>query len=250
MLHGLQRQQVRLSFSIPSLCAAEVEHGDTDVGLVPVAEIARQRLQIVSSVGIACLGPVRSILLFSKTPWRKVRTLAADASSRTSVELARVIFRERFGVEPQITPHQPVLETMLAEADAALVIGDPALRLAPETLPFEWMDLGAEWLNLTAMPMVFATWAAKPGLPVDLLSDITRASYQFGHEHLQQIVEAEYALRGVTRELATQYLTDYIRFELRRREFEGLETFLRLAGLANNRHGFDTQWHDYKTPST
>ncbi len=69
MLHGEQREQVDLSFSIPSLCAAEIERGETDIGLVPVAEIARQGLEIVPGVGIAATGPVRSILLFSKVPW-------------------------------------------------------------------------------------------------------------------------------------------------------------------------------------
>lgn len=239
MMHGPQREQVQLSFSIPSVCAAEMERGAIDLGLVPVAEIARQGLEIIPGVGIACLGAVRSILLFSRVPWSEVRTLAADLSSRTSVQLARVILRERFGVNPAITQQAPVVEAMLANADAALIIGDPALRLNPETLPFEWLDLGAEWAKLTGLPMVFAAWAGKPGLPVELLSQITCGSYQFGRARLEQLVDEEYAARGVTRELARKYLSHYIRFELGRKEFEGLDTFLRLAGLV----------HDYSTTS-
>lgn len=237
MLHGPQKQRVQLSFSIPSVCAAEVERGEIEVGLVPVAEIARQALEIVPGVGISCLGAVRSILLFSRVPWNQVRTMAADLSSRTSVQLARVILRERFGVEPQITEQAPVLEAMLAQADVALVIGDPALRLQPETLPFEWLDLGAEWLNLTGLPMVFAAWAGKPGLAIDILSEITRDSYQFGRERLDEIVDAEHVARGVTRELARKYLSHYIRFELGRKEQEGLHAFFRLSGFV----------HDYTT---
>ncbi len=106
MLHGPQREDVDLSFSIPSVCAEELDREQIEVGLVPVAEIARQGLDIVPGVGISCLGAVRSILLFSRVPWRQVRTLAADRSSRTSVELARVILRERYGVEPQVTPRR------------------------------------------------------------------------------------------------------------------------------------------------
>ncbi len=238
MLRGPQREQVRLSFSVPSVCATEIERGDIEVGLVPVAEIARQGLEIVPGVGIACLGAVRSILLLSRVPWTEVRTLAADLSSRTSVQLARVILRERFGVEPEITEQAPVVEAMLAEADAALVIGDPALRVnpetLPETLPFACLDLGAEWFKLTSLPMVFAAWAGKPGSAVEEFSEIARGSYQFGRERLEEIVEEEYAVRGVTRELAKKYLTQYIRFELGARELEGLETFLRLAGLVND----------------
>jgi predicted solute-binding protein len=216
-----------------------VERGAIDVGLVPVAEIARQGLEIVPSVGITCLGPVRSILLFSKVPWREVRTLAADLSSRTSVQLARVILRERFGADPQTTRQEPKLEAMLARADAALVIGDPALVLNPDSLPFAWLDLGQEWFNLTGLPMVFAAWSGKPGLPLGKLAEITARSYQFGRDHLDEIVDSEYSRRGVTRELAKQYLTRYIRFELGSEELEGLGTFFRLAGLV----------HDHSTTS-
>lgn len=233
MLHGPQQAQVELSFSIPAVCAAQVERGEIDLGLVPVAEVLRQRLEIVPGVGITCLGAVRSILLFSRVPWPQVRSLAADLSSRTSVQLARIVLRERFGVEPEITPREPILEAMLANADAALVIGDPALLLHPESLPFEWMDLGAEWLALTGLPMVFAAWAGKPGLAAQRISEITTASYQFGRERLNEIVEAEYASRGVTRELAAKYLSHYIRYELGRNELKGLDEFFRLAGLQN-----------------
>lgn len=239
MLHGPERERVDLSFSIPSICAAQLERGAIDVGLVPVAEIARQGLEIVPGVGIACFGAVRSILLFSRVPWKAVRTLAADRSSRTSVELARVILRERFGAIPEITEQPPVLEAMLAGSDAALIIGDPALRLQPENLPFECLDLGTEWLKLTGLPMVFAAWAAKPGAAIDVLSEITSASYEFGRARLEEIVDAEFSKRGVSRELAGEYLRRYIRFELGAPEREGLQTFFRLAGLV----------HDYSTTS-
>ena len=231
MLHGAQRSLVDLSFSIPSVCAKEVEDGVIQIGLVPVAEIARQRLEIVPGVGITCLGPVRSILLVSRVPWKNIRTLSADLSSRTSVQLARVILRERYGVIPEITSHEPALEQMLTTADAALVIGDPALRINPEKLPYEWLDLGAEWLDLTNLPMVFAAWAGKPGLPVEALTALTRESYEFGRANLDNIIDQEYEKRGVTRSLANRYLRDYIRFEIGPAEQRGHEAFLELAGL-------------------
>ncbi len=231
MMHGPQREQVDLSFSIPSACAEQVERGTVEIGLVPVAEIARQALDIVPGVGITCLGAVRSILLFSRVPWKKVRTLAADLSSRTSVQLARVILRERYGADPQITLKPPKLEAMLSSADAALIIGDPALRLPLEEMPFEWLDLGAEWFALTGLPMVFAAWAGKTGIDAEALSKITTGSYRFGEAHLDKIVEQEHTARGVTLELARQYLSRHIRFELGPNEQRGLEVFLELADL-------------------
>ncbi len=231
MLHGDESQAVDLSFSIPSVCAEKVEQGLIDIGLVPVAEIARQSLEIVPGVGITCLGAVRSILLFSRVPWPQVRTLAADISSRTSVQLARIVLRERYGIEPEISSQQPVLAEMLHVAEAALIIGDPALRLRPEELPYECLDLGAEWLALTGLPMVFAAWAGKPGITSNVLERITTASYLFGKARIDEIVEQEHAGRGITRALADHYLRHHIRFELGINEMKGLEAFLALASL-------------------
>lgn len=230
MLHGPEHAQVDLTFSIPSLCANEVENGLVDIGLVPVAEIARQNLEIVPGLGITCFGAVRSILLFARVPLRKIRTLSADLSSRTSVQLARVILRERYGTEPEITPCEPRLERMLADSDAALIIGDPALRAKPEELPFECLDLGAEWLALTNLAMVFAAWAGKPGLPSGLEA-LTRTSYEFGRRRIDRIVEDEAGKRGVSVELAERYLRTHIRYEIGAREQDGLQSFLRLANL-------------------
>ncbi len=231
MLHGPQQSVVELSFSIPSDCARDVEEGVIEIGLVPVAEIARQEMETVPGVGISCEGAVRSILLFSRVPWKQVKSLAADASSRTSVELARVILRERYGVEPIVTRQQPFLEEMLAHADAALVIGDPALRVEPEASGCEWLDLGAEWFELTKLPFVFAAWAGKSGIPVSALAEITVDSYSFGKARLEAIADHEYARRGISKELAHRYLTEHIRFSIGRAEQRGLEAFLELADL-------------------
>jgi len=233
MLHGPQREDVQLSFSIPSACAEQLEQGEIEAGLVPVAEIARQKLEMAPGVGIACFGAVRSILLFSRVPWPDVRTLAADSSSKTSVQLARIILRERFGVEPQIASHQPELEPMLATADAALLIGDPALRISVENPPYDYLDLGEEWGALTGLPFVFAAWAGKAGFPVERMAAIAEGSYAFGKAHIDEIVKQEYGKRGISKDLAQQYLTRHIRFEIGLKEQEGLHAFFQLANLAN-----------------
>jgi chorismate dehydratase len=84
MLHGPESEAVDLSFSIPSVCAQRVERALIDVGLVPVAEISRQGLEIIPGVGITCLGAVRSILLVSRVPWSRIRTLATAGSGRNA----------------------------------------------------------------------------------------------------------------------------------------------------------------------
>jgi chorismate dehydratase len=230
MLHGPQKADVRLRFEVPSECAQIVGRGESMVGLVPVAEISRQKLDVVPGYGIACHGAVRSILLISRTPIRQIRTLAGDAGSRTSVQLARVVLREVYGVSPEIVSHPPQLDAMLRECDAALLIGDSALQLDPYTLPYEVLDLGAEWYALTGLPMVFALWAGRVQTRADELGRVLQGSFRFGYEHINDIIELEQQ-RRVSRELAYEYLTRYIRYPIRDVEWRGLEAFLELAEL-------------------
>jgi chorismate dehydratase len=232
LLQQRGRENVDLSFALPSLCSDSVADGHADIGLVPLIEIARQGLEIVPGVGICCEGPVRSILLVSRVPFASIRTLAADSSSRTSVQLARLILRERYGANPALLEHPPDLDQMLAHADAALIIGDPALRLDPAHLPYQTLDLGAEWYAHTGLPMVFAAWAGKPPLDTPRLERLFTESYEFGRAHLDDIVSTESHKHGVSVEFARHYLTAHIHFPLGAKEYRGMNTFLELAGFA------------------
>src|SRR2546423_255843 len=113
MLHGPQRGRFDLDFQVPSGCADRVAAGEADIGIVPSFELTVQDLDVLPGCGIACRGAVRSILLISRCPAAQIRILAADSSSRTSIQLARVILARRFGAEPEVLLHKPRLERML-----------------------------------------------------------------------------------------------------------------------------------------
>lgn len=228
LVRGPWKGKFKVSFVLPSECADQLAAGELDVGLVPSAELARLPVKVIPGLGIACAGTIRSILLASKLPLPEIRTLACDAASRSSTMLARMILRERYGVEPRVVVQPADLQAMLQAADAALIIGDPALRLDPPRLPYLIKDLGEEWYELTGKPMVFAVWAARRELEpvVEELAAILRASYQFGREHLEQIIAQESARRGIPKPLARAYLTRYVIHELGREEYAGLEQFL------------------------
>ena len=99
LLHKPELQPVfDLRFAVPSRCADELRSGEADLGIVPVIEMARQKLAYFPELGISSMGPVRSILLISKVPFREIQTLATDSGSRTSVMLSRIILAEKFGV--------------------------------------------------------------------------------------------------------------------------------------------------------
>jgi len=232
MLHGDQREAVELRFRIPSECADEVASGAADVGIIPSVELNRHDYGRVRGLGIASRGAVRSILLISSKPFREIQTLAGDVSSRTSVALARIILGRRYGTEPRIVPHTPDLTRMLAVADAALIIGDPALRLDPQNLGERVLDLGAEWTDMTGLPMVFAVWAGRKEAVTPEVEAIFQASYRFGREHLDEIISTEAAARRLSHELARQYLTHHIVCELGAAEYQGLELFLEYARVA------------------
>ena len=218
-----------LRFALPSECADQLARGEADIGIVPVIEMARQGMDYFPGTGIACHGPVRSILLISKVPFPDVRTLATDSGSRTSAMLSQVILAERFGVRPKVFSHPAALEEMLAKADAALLIGDAALRVDPATLPYETLDLGAEWVAMTGLPMVFAVWAGRKEVMREVYGRAFLESCRYGLAHMDDMVRAESGARHFSEEVVRRYLTQHIVFELGERDYEGMRLYIQHA---------------------
>jgi len=238
LIHSLDpalRDTFDLRFALPSECADQLASGQADIGIVPVIEMARQGLDYFPGTGIACHGPVRSILLVSKVPFREISTLATDSGSRTSAMLAQVILAERFGVRPQVFSHPAVLAEMLGKADAALLIGDAALRVDPARMPFETLDLGAEWVALTGLPMVFAVWAGRKEVIREPYGRIFLDSCRYGLAHMDEIVASEATARQFSEDLVRRYLTRHIVFELGEKDYEGMRLYIQHA-LDIDRH--------------
>lgn len=230
LLHDPSRKGTfDLSFAVPSACANQLASGEADIGIVPVIETARQRMDYFRACGIASHGPVRTILLISKVPYRDIKTLATDSGSRTSVMLARIILAEKFGCEPRVISHPPDLTAMLGIADAALIIGDAALRVDPATLPFASLDLGEQWTNLTGLPMVFAVWAGRPEFIREPFGEALTASCRYGLSRIGDIVREEAPRRNLPEALVREYLTRYIQFEFSTPHQTAIDTFLKRA---------------------
>lgn len=235
MQYGPQAAQADLEFFVPSECARRVAAAQADLGIVPVAEMARLGWEPVPGTGIACHGAVRSILLVSRVEPRLIRTMAADSGSRTSVRLARIVLAERYGATPATFEQDPGLEAMLARADAALLIGDAALAIDPTTLPYYCLDLGEEWLALSGKPMVFALWAGPPA-SLDRfgragLEAIFSGSLEFGQARIDDVVRREAAARAMDPALVHRYLTHFIRYRIGEEELAGLDAYLRLLAM-------------------
>jgi chorismate dehydratase len=150
----------QVSYTLPSQCAAQLQAGHADIGIIPVAAYASiPNLVILPGVAIAALRKVRSILLVCKVPRDQIRTVALDASSMTSVALTKVLFARWWNHKPDFVSMPPDLDHMLRDHDAALVIGDPALRI--DRSRYLTFDLAEEWNRLTGKPFVFAFWAVR-----------------------------------------------------------------------------------------
>jgi chorismate dehydratase len=223
LVHGLDGEAgVRLERGVPSRVARWLHEGQVDLGMIPSIEYAFGHYAIVPRIAIGSRGPVRSVSLYLARPLRGVRRVALDTSSRTSVALLKVLLRERLGRDPQYIPMAPHLVDMLSVADAALLIGDPALALDGDV---PRLDLGEEWRRLTGLPFVFAFWAGPPGVVTPEGVRRLQGALAAGREALDEIA-ADHA-DGVPSRVAasTSYLRRNVVYDLGEEELQGLREF-------------------------
>jgi chorismate dehydratase len=230
LVYGLEMRSelFTLRFDVPSKCAALLHEGSIDVGLIPSIEYLRGApYRIVPGAGIISDGTVASVALFTTTPLEKIRTIAADTSSRTSNALLHVLCMERFGIDPEFRPMRPEPSVMLRQCDAALLIGDPALFLEYEALGARKVDLGEEWQSLTGLPFVWAFWAGRPGvLTTGAIAALIEARDE-GVEASDRVAELYCGPERSDRGKA--YLRENIQYVLGDREESGLRMFYELA---------------------
>jgi chorismate dehydratase len=238
--HGDARSSGRsdfdISYTLPSQCAASLREGSADIGIIPAAAYTSiPDLAILPGVAIASRRPVRSILLVSKVPLEKIRTVALDTSSMTSVALTKVLFAKWWGGGRTFTAMAPDIEQMLKLRDAALVIGDPALKI--DRSRYVTYDLAEEWIRLTGKPFVFAFWAVRQSALKDAPRDLDLATvFQESRDHglfpesLDHIAR-EWAPRlSLSLEEVKSYLTENIHYSLDPDCLEGMHLFYQLAG--------------------
>src|ERR1700726_3415192 len=220
-----------ISYTLPSACARALQEGTADIGIIPAAAYTQTpNLLILPDVAIASRQPVRSILLVSKVPVEKIRTVALDTSSMTSVALTKILFEKWLGGGRVFTPADPDLEKMLAVNDAALIIGDPALQI--DRSRYTTLDLAEEWIRHTGKPFVFAFWAVRQtalqeAAPWQDLAAVFQQSRDHGLQpaSLDQIAR-EWAPRlGLTESDVHSYLAENIYYYLDPPCLEGLQLF-------------------------
>jgi chorismate dehydratase len=241
-LQSVLAGRYELHLTAPSQCAQELLEGRADLGLIPIAALTPE-LRIVPGCTIASLDKVRSIQLIVKAPrsLEQVRTVAADTASRSSVAYAQVLFQHFLGVHPEFLPAPADAEAMLAHADAALLIGDPALlalerrsEIEASVGPCTWYDVAEQWNQRTGLPWVAAVWAVRPeAVPAlddrrQLVADLN-ASRDHGMAHIEDLVREWSPKIALTPETIRHYLKHNIHYTLDARCERSIASFRRLA---------------------
>lgn len=158
---------VELSKDTPDHLNEALVAGDLDIGPISLVEYLRHtdELLLLPDLAVGSDGPVHSVNMVSTRPLAELdgRRVALGSTSRTGVLLARMLLETHVGVRPEYFRCPPDLTGMLLEADAAVLIGDAALRARTDA-PNRGLivtDLGAAWREWTGLPMVFAVWAVR-----------------------------------------------------------------------------------------
>jgi chorismate dehydratase len=251
---GPLRGKYDLSFTVPSLCAEALRSGAADIAIIPAIEYQRiSNLVILPNLAIASKNRVRSLLIFSKKPIAQVRSFALDRSSRSTQTLTRILCAKRWKIAPVFFEAAPNLKDMLEQADAALLIGDPALRLsiaiegensagAPGQTVCHGATLGItsaeflyvhdvveEWRSLTGLPVVLALWAARQDIATrEVIADFT-ASRDFGLARIAEISHDAARELELPQQALESYLRHNIDFTLGAENRSGLELYFRYA---------------------
>ncbi|ASV75125.1 Menaquinone via futalosine step 1 [Thermogutta terrifontis] len=220
----------RISFDVPSRLASQLAAKELDVAIVPAIEAFRSSDYVVlSDACIAAADFARSVVIFSRVPLEKVRTLAVDAASRTSAAVSRILLAEKYGVFPEVRELPLGDDPASLDCDAILMIGDRAMTVKRPPLPHVH-DLAAEWCSWTGLPLVFAVWVAhSPERDWSHVARIFAAARDRGLAALDIIARKAAADLGLSYTLCYEYLTRDLHFTMGPKEHESLDLFGRLA---------------------
>ncbi len=228
---------VRIEALVPSQLIGALLERQVDAALVSTAAVLPHReLRILPGMCVGSRGPVRSIQLYCRRPVAEVRTVALDASSRSAVALTRVLFAERWRRAPEFITLPPHLPSMLEAADAALLIGDPALQANLVLDTGAWagpsvdrLDLGAVWQELTGRPFVYAVWAAPADVDLERLAQMLTRAKAWGMQRLGLLATRGAQEKELPRDVTWKYLTEAIHYHLDAEACRGAELFCDLA---------------------
>jgi chorismate dehydratase len=228
-LHGPDRDAFDILFDVPAECARHLRTGEADIGLIPVIEYQRiPNLLVLPDIAIASKREVKSVLFVSKVPLAQVKRVAVDRSSRTSVALLKILLYKFHGLDSiTFEEKSPDPDKMLELYDAALIIGNPALKVARAGLHIH--DLADEWNRFTGLPFVFACWAVRADADLGEQQKIFYRSRDLGLQEVDSIARIYSQKLAVSEQEIRSYILENLNYSLDEANLRGLEAFYEAA---------------------
>ena len=227
LLYGIENspviEEISLISAYPSRIADMLLNDEIDIGLVPVSIIPQMKeYHIYTRYCIGCNGPVDSVCLFSEVPVHEIRSVILDYQSRTSVELAKILFKKHWKLQPSFEPADPDFLNQIRGTRAAVVIGDRALEQRKKSA-YRY-DLGDIWKEMTGLPFVFAAWISNKALDSGWVNrfDLANAA---GVQKIETVIN-QLPNDGLD---LKEYFTRFLSYDFDEEKRKGLKLFLELS---------------------
>jgi chorismate dehydratase len=224
-IYGLQHtdiiNKIDLSLDKPADCAQKVIDNKVDIGLIPVAATLNMPYwDIVADYCIGAKGAVNSVFIFSNCEIDQVKRLQLDPESRTSNNLARVLLKNYWKIDPEFITGAADYSNLTDNETAFVQIGDRTFG-KKDKFAFAY-DLAREWQKFTGLPFVFAAWIANKPIPQTFVDEFN-AALNYGLQHREALF-AEIPERADFD--VHDYLLNKIDFDLNESKKEALHLFL------------------------
>jgi len=222
------QNEAEVVFGVPQQLGRWLEEGTIDAGTVPTFfHLIHPERPIIDGIAIASHRRVESVNFFLRRKGGELRTVAVDEGSMTSVALLKVVLRHGYQVDPEFVPRPPDLETMMAGADGALLIGDKGMKAA-KSGAYPFLDMGEEWRKLTGLPFVWALWICRDEEAAERVRPVAQKAKEAGLRNLEALAREAAPAVGLDEEDCFRYLSKTIHYDLGPEEKAGIEEFGRL----------------------
>lgn len=241
------KAEVEIITQVPTSLNRAMAEGSIQLG--PISSFAYaenyKQLEMMPDLSVSCYGRVNSILLFHRKPLTELKDsrIALPTTSATSVNLLKIIMQKFYEGNPSYFYAQPELEKMMLNADAALLIGDDAIRASWSNTSYMVTDLGEEWAKMTGRWMTYAVWAIRKDVPhrsasiVQSVHEAFQQSKRLGLQNIKVIVEKAAAELGGTSMFWERYFTG-LNHDFSEQQRAGLDLYYSFAkelGLLNHK---------------